>query len=331
MRRLIFFLLVLMVSGSRFSQGQDPVFTQFYAAPLYLSPSFAGGSGESRIILNFRDQWPKLPGDYITFALSADHYLEKFNSGVGLLVLRDELAGGLITMNNIGLNYNYNFRVNREWTISPGLQVYYHMKQINYNQLIFNDQISRDFVLPASIEIERLSSVKPIRHLDVTSSLLAYNDRLWAGFTVDHLLSLNSYLRSEGGYLPIRLSIYGGGKYVIPGRRRSQTQESISGAFNFMMQDFYKYLDIGAYYSRSPMLFGLWYRGLPVFPDNPNNGAITLQFGYNFSNVSMSYSYDYTISRLMTKTGGAHEVSVAWTMQAVKRKAKRRMIPCPSL
>lgn len=331
MRRFIFLLLVMTVSGSRFANAQDPVFTQFYAAPLYLSPSLAGGNGESRVILNFRDQWPKLPGDYVTFALSVDHYLEKFNSGVGLLVLRDESAGGLIRMNNIGLNYNYNFNINRKWRLSPGLQVYYYMKQINYSELIFNDQISRDFVLPASIELERLSSVKPIRHLDVTSSLLAYSDQVWAGFTVDHLLSLNSSLKSEGGYVPIRLSVYGGGKYILSGKRRSQTQESITGAFNFMMQDFYKYLDIGAYYSRTPMLVGLWYRGLPVFPDNPNNGAITLQFGYNIGNVTMSYSYDYTISRLMTKTGGAHEVSLAFGIQAVKRKAKRRMIPCPSL
>ncbi len=331
MRRRIFFLLVIVFSGMRPCPGQDPVFTQFYAAPLYLSPSFAGGNGESRVILNFRDQWPKLPGDYITFAISADHYLEKFNSGTGILILRDQLAGGLITMTNIGLNYNYNLNINKKWRVSPGMQVYYHMKQINYNKLIFGDQISRDFVLPASIETERLGSVEAIRHLDVTGSLLAYTDQIWAGFTVDHLLSLNSSLRSEGGYLPIRLSLYGGGKYIISGRRRSQTEESISGAFNFMMQDDYKYLDLGAYYSRTPMLIGLWYRGLPVFPDNPNNGAITLQFGYSFSNIKMIYSYDYTVSRLMTKTGGAHEISIAYGMQAVKRKAKRRMIPCPTL
>ncbi|HEX2967520.1 MAG TPA: PorP/SprF family type IX secretion system membrane protein [Bacteroidales bacterium] len=332
MKKIALIVLVLVFLGSDLCNGQDPVFTQFYAAPLYLGPSFAGGHGESRIILNFRDQWPKLPGDYITFALSADHFLEKYNSGVGFLLLRDELAGGLITMNNLGLNYNYEFKINRQWKLCPGLQVYYYMKQINYSELIFNDQISRDMVLPSSIELERLGSSENVKHLDFTGSLLAYNDQYWAGFTVDHLLTMNNSLKKEGGYLPMRLSIYGGGKYIISGRRRSQIEESISGAFNVMLQDYYKYLDIGAYYNRTPMLLGLWYRGLPVFPDNPNNGAITLQFGYAFNNIRMSYSYDYTISRLMTKTGGAHEVSLSFGIrQAVKRKAKKRMIPCPVL
>lgn len=330
MKRIIYILTILIIPGSSISLGQDPMFTQFYAAPVYLSPSLAGGNGETRIILNFRDQWPKLPGDYITYALSVDHYLEKYKSGVGLLLLRDETAGGLFNMTNIGLNYNYNLNISRKWKLSPGLQVYYYMKNINYNKLIFSDQISRDFTSPVSIEFERLSTIKPVRHLDITSSLLVYSDQLWTGFTLDHMLAMNSSLRKEGGYLPPRLSLYGGGKYFISGRMRSKKEESISGAFNFMYQGQYKYLDIGAYYTRSPMQFGLWYRGLPVFVDNPNNGAITLQFGYNINNITVSYSYDYTISRLMTKTGGAHEISFAFGIQSMERKKKKRMIPCPS-
>jgi type IX secretion system PorP/SprF family membrane protein len=205
------------------------------------------------------------------------------------------------------------------------------MKNIDYNKLIFSDQISRDFTSPVSIELERLSAIKPVRHLDVTTSLLAYSDLFWAGFTLDHMLSLNSFLREGGGYLPLRLSIYGGGRYIISGRTRTQVKESISAGLNFMYQDRYKYLDLGAYYTRLPMQFGLWYRGIPVFPDNPNNGAITLQFGYNISNITISYSYDYTISRLMTKTGGAHEISCSFQIQSTERKKKRRAIPCPSL
>jgi type IX secretion system PorP/SprF family membrane protein len=331
--RTYFAVLLFFLAGFTAIDGQDPLFTQFYAAPLYLSPSFAGGNGESRIILNFRDQWPKLPGDYVTFSLSADHYLDKFNSGVGLLLLRDQAAGGLISMTNVGLNYNYNLNISKKWRLTPGLQVYYHTKYIDYNKLVFSDQISRDLILPSSLESDRLNTIQPIRHLDVTSSLLAYNDYLWAGFTLDHMLSLNSYMREENGYLPLRLSVFGGGKYIISGRRRSQTQESISAAFNFFSQDIYRYLDLGAYYSRTPMLFGLWYRGIPIFPDNPNNGALALLFGYNLGSVKLYYSYDYTVSRLMTKTGGAHEISLSFNMQPmkVKNKKKRRMIPCPTL
>lgn len=331
MKKFTYILTFLLISVNSLLLAQDPIFSQFYAAPLYLGPSFAGGNGETRVIVNFRDQWPKLPGDYITYAVSIDHFMQKFNSGVGLLLFRDQTAGGLLTTTNLGLNYNYNFNISKKWRLSPGLQVYYYMKNLNYGKLIFSDQISRDAINPVSIEFERLSTLQPVKHLDITTSLLAYSDKYWAGFTLDHLLAMNSFLRSQGGYLPLRLSLYGGGKKVLSGRMRSQIEESISGAFNFMYQSQYKYLDIGAYYTRSPMQFGLWYRGLPVFADNPNNGALTLQFGYYFNNITINYSYDYTLSRLMTKTGGAHEFSIAFELQSNTRKKRMRMVPCPSL
>lgn len=331
MKKSIYIITALVISCSSISRGQDPLFTQFYAAPVYLSPSLAGASRGSRIILNFRDQWPKLPGDYVTYALSVDHYLEKLRSGVGLQILRDQSAGGLVNLTNIGLNYSYNFDVSRKWQVNPGIQVYYYSKNINYNKLIFSDQIFRDYTTPVSIEIERLLTVKQVRHLDVSTSLLAYSDKLWAGFTLDHMLSLNNSLKASGGYLPIRLSLYGGGKYIISGRMRSQKEESITGAFHFMYQGQYKYLDLGAYYTMTPMQFGLWYRGIPVFTDNQNIGALTLQTGYKFNYFTVGYSYDYTLSRLMTKTGGAHEVSFAFDLNPATRKKKIRMIPCPTL
>jgi hypothetical protein len=144
------------------------------------------------------------------------------------------------------------------------------------------------------------------------------------------MLSLNKGLKNEGGYLPIRLSVYGGGKYYIPGRIRKKNKESITGAFNFLYQGQYKYLDLGAYYTRTPMQFGLWYRGIPVFSDNPNTGAITLQIGYKLNSIVIGYSYDYTISKLMAKTGGAHELSLAFEIRSDTRKRKMRMVPCPS-
>jgi type IX secretion system PorP/SprF family membrane protein len=331
MRRLLYISALLLLIGITTVKGQDPLFTQFYAAPVYLSPSLAGASGGTRIILNLRDQWPKLPGAYVTYALSVDHYLEKYRSGIGVLLFRDEAAGGLLNTTDIGLNYNYNFNITRKWKLIPGIQVYYYSKNINYNKLVFSDQISRDYTTPVSIEMAELSTTEPIRHLDITSSMLAYSDNYWAGFTLDHMLSLNSALKAEGGYLPLRLSFYGGGKYFISGRMRSQKEESITGAFNFMYQGDYKYLDLGAYYTRSPLQFGLWYRGIPIFADNPNVGAVTLQFGYKFSNVTIGYSYDYTMSKLMTKTGGAHEVSFAYGFKSDTRRKKMRAIPCPSL
>lgn len=331
MKRFIYIATLSIIFYNSGSYAQDPMFTQFYAAPVYLSPSLTGSNGGTRIILNFRDQWPKLPGDYVTYALCVDHYLAKYRSGIGLQLLRDQTAGGLLNTTNIGLNYSYNFDISRKWKLNPGIQAYYYTRNVNYNKLVFSDQILRDYTTPVSIELERLLSVKQIRHLDVSTSLLAYSNQLWGGFTIDHMLSLNKSLNAEDGYLPLRLSVYGGGKYFISRRMKSQYEESITGAFNFMYQSQYKYLDIGSYYTRSPLQFGLWYRGIPIFTDNQNIGALTFQFGYKITSFTIGYSYDYTLSRLMTKTGGAHELSFVYEMNSTSRKKKMRMVPCPTL
>lgn len=328
--KLIGSLTLMLILAGRVSSGQDPQFTQFYAAPLYLSPSFAGATGHPRVIMNLRDQWSALPGDFITYALSIDNYIEKYNSGVGVLISRDQAGGGLVNTTNAGFSYNYNFNLTRKWKLTPGIQAYYYIKNINYNRLIFNDQISRDQISPVSVEMERLVNIKPVQHLDFTSSILAYSDRYWAGFSFDHMVSLNKALVEEGGYLPVRLTINAGGKYYVSGKNRSGNEESVTGAFNFTYQGHFKYLDLGAYYTKSPMQFGIWYRGLPVFSDNPNIGAITAQFGYRSNNFIIGYSYDYTLAALMTRTGGAHEISLTYELDSRTKKKRIRMVPCPS-
>lgn len=53
------------------AMAQDPHFTQFYAAPTYLSPAFAGTTIQSRFVLQFRDQWPAIPGAFVSYNLVA--------------------------------------------------------------------------------------------------------------------------------------------------------------------------------------------------------------------------------------------------------------------
>ena len=210
----------------------------------------------------------------------------------------------------------------------PGIHFYYRFQNIDFNKLQFSDQISFDYISPSTIENPPQESVGSF---DVSSSVLVYSDKLWFGSTVDHLMSMSQSLANEIGYLPLRYSLFGGGKYLIQRRTRSIKRESISGAFHFLHQGKYNYLDIGAYYANHPLMIGLWYRGVPVFKNNPNAGAITILAGYRFKNMSLQYSYDFTTSRLITKTGGAHEISLTYLLSGANgsRRKKLKMVPCP--
>ena len=83
------------------SFGQDPTFSQFYANALYLSPSFAGATNEYRLAVNYRDQWPAVPGVFNTYSISFDKAMPNFNSGIGVLATYDVAGSGNLSTTNI--------------------------------------------------------------------------------------------------------------------------------------------------------------------------------------------------------------------------------------
>ena len=96
-----YILLILALALVIKVNGQDPQFTQFYANPLYLAPSFAGATAGDRITMAYRNQWPELvSGVFVTYGFSYDHYFENFNSGVGVLITRDVAGTGDLGITN---------------------------------------------------------------------------------------------------------------------------------------------------------------------------------------------------------------------------------------
>ena len=76
-KTLIFFAFAFIFCLD--ANAQDPEFTQFYAAPVYTNPAMAGTgtcNGGGRVALNYRNQWPSLPGTFITTSASYDQHFD---------------------------------------------------------------------------------------------------------------------------------------------------------------------------------------------------------------------------------------------------------------
>ncbi len=94
---LITSLTLVMTGGIIYNtDAQDAQFTQFYANPFILNPAFAGSERCPRVCINFRDEWPAIPGNFVTYSASFDRYVDAFGGGIGLLVEQDK-AGGVLT------------------------------------------------------------------------------------------------------------------------------------------------------------------------------------------------------------------------------------------
>ncbi len=83
MYKLMVLVVVLILAAGETVTAQDPQFSQFYAAPLYLNPAFAGSTGQARVGANYRNQWPAIDANFNTFSAFADFYIEDKNSGCG--------------------------------------------------------------------------------------------------------------------------------------------------------------------------------------------------------------------------------------------------------
>jgi len=72
-----YFLLIVLLFSCSTAFGQDPIFSQFYAAPLQINPAFTGNTYTPNIALNYRNQWSGWPGTaYSTYAASVDQFIE---------------------------------------------------------------------------------------------------------------------------------------------------------------------------------------------------------------------------------------------------------------
>lgn len=324
-KRIIYSVIISCVIISR-SFGQDPTFSQFYANSLYLAPSFAGATEEFRFALHYRNQWPSVPGVFHTYSISFDKALVNFNSGLGVLATYDVAGSGELSTTNIGLLYSYDFRFSDTWHIRPGVNFKFTYMGLDIYKLIFASQMTGSGTVP-SVYPPPFSKVADV---DFASSALVYNDRIWGGFTLDHLLTPKQSFYGNEATLPVKFNLFGGLQIMRKTRLKHTYHEVLSVALNFQKQAKFYQTDIGLYYYRDPLIFGLWYRGIPFVTTQAGDAVIGL-LGIKTKQLHIGYSYDFTISNLIGSTAGSHEVSIVYEFNSLSmgQKTRIRAIPCP--
>ena len=322
-------LLVAMVLLCRM-MAQDAHFTQFYAAPTYLSPAFAGTGSQTRFALQYRDQWPSIPGAFVSSNLAVDHYLSELNSGVGMLVSYDRAGSGALRYTSIGAQYAYELRLKHKVYLRPALQFSYVNHAVDWSRLVFGDQLARG----GNVDSYEGFTQRNTKYTDLGGGLLYFTPKLWLGIGVHHLNRPNQSLTLRESEVPQKLSVHGGYRFKVVTPVIKKHPTGIIAAFNYRAQGKYDQLDLGAYFERDPIFAGLWYRGLPLKSYEPgiaNNDAIAAVIGFKANAWRFGYSYAITISRLAANTGGAHEPTMVYELANARRKksmAKWRVVPC---
>lgn len=322
--------------------AQDPQFSQYYSAPLYLNPAFAGSTGCTRLVSNYRNQWFGLDKPYNTFAFSADHNLEKINSGVGVMLLSDQIGKNGISTFDMSLFYAYRVDFSKKYSLRAGIQAGFGTKHLDILQFSFPDQFSDDG-LQTNVSSDYYNKRNRSYYADISTGLLFYSAHFWLGMATQHINQPNQSFTTNDGVsqLPVKFAIHSGYKFLLNGASNSgqyykgpHRPKSLTPTFLFKHQAPFTQLDLGIYYTVKPLFIGFWYRGIPVtktVQSFTNRDALVLQGGIRFDRLNFGYSFDYTISYLAPFARGSHEISIGYVFCSPKPRKKERLetLPCP--
>jgi type IX secretion system PorP/SprF family membrane protein len=319
MKKFTLPLLFLLVTSNLLAQ--DPTFTQFYSNPVYLNPALAGSSGCPRVAINYRNQWPQLTGNYVTYAAAYDSYFKNISGGVGLVAMHDVQGQGTIQTSMIGASYSNYLKVNRKFRLMFGAQAAYYQKYLDWSQLTFGDMIDprRGFIYQTG-DVPRGNGRRGF--FDVSAGIVGFSKNFYFGAAFHHLNRPDESMILGQSKLPIKFTGHIGANIKLGQRGRYSSTTFLSPNIIYQNQNGFQQLNVGAYLKYESFTIGAWYR---------NRDAFILTVGINTDKYRVGYSYDLTVSQLGNGiSGGSHEVSLGINLKCKKPVRDFRRISCPS-
>lgn len=326
--------IVILMCATGFCEikAQDPSFSQFYNNTVYYNPGYIGLNPGMRASFNYREQWTGLPVDYNTYNFSVDMAERSIpgSGGLGLLVTSDRAGSGMIKSDNVGLGTAARIDVARDMVAQLGFMVSYAQKSVNWDNLVFSDQLSAKygniyqtaFEVPSTNKISYpdLSVGGVYRFVETGSSVGDLQGTV--GAAVHHVFTPNESFLGLNSPLPRKLVITGDlviarehGRSGTSRLSRKNTGFKFNPAFKYEKQaDFSTYM-MGMNVLKSAIYFGIWFRNQD-FNFFEARDAI-FQVGLNApwskdSRVKVMYTYDYMITELQTAGRASHEISLVF-------------------
>ena len=322
-------LVVMTICLPTNGNAQDPEFSQIYAAPIYTNPALAGtgrcirSAGGGRASVNYRNQWPSLPGSFVTTAFSYDQHFSRIGGGFGLIAMNDVAGEGLLTSNSISAIYSYKLVLRHNLHMRFGLEAQVMQRGIDFSKLRWEDQISatRGFVLP--------TSETPITHKitspNFSTGWVVYTERFYAGVAVHNIIEPTQSFYGSEASLPRRYTAHLGS--VIPLDKRKHSENSFNPNALFMVQGQFSQLNAGFHIDRGPLVTGMRYR--QTFGEAVNSDALILLVGFKKDKFKFGYSYDLTVDSKRGAAKGSHEISttIEWCGKTPRKNFKPLICP----
>ena len=330
MKRILDSLIFLLLTTA-IAEAQDPMFSQFYSAPLYLNPSLAGAETNMVVGMNYRTQWTSLQSPYQTGQVSFIYPLinnattPKHIGGLGGSVF-SEVAGQYNNFKTTGVimggAYNLHFDKWQNSFIAMGLQGGFIQKKVDNGDLTWGSQFDPFFGFNSAIQpsINNINSIVsyPVVNTGLTffhnSQKLNHGLSSFVGFAVSNLNKPNeSLVQNDKSQLPLLWKGHAGFDFPI-GERLYLAPQLL-----WMRQNNINQINAGTYLSYSvttdeqpfTATLGGWYRV---------GDSFIFMMGFTKNKLSFGFSYDLNTStlRYAPRGQGAYEVSLQYRVSKIK-------------
>ncbi|MCH7535482.1 MAG: type IX secretion system membrane protein PorP/SprF [Bacteroidetes bacterium] len=311
-------LIVSALSLFNVSQihAQDAQFTQFYANRLYLNPAFAGSERCPRMALNYRNEWPALNGQFVTYSASYDQYSDHLQGGIGLLMNYDNAGQGTLYTLNVSTMYAYQIVINRQLSLRVALEAGIHQKSLNWDKLVFGDQIDDRLgnTYVPTLEKQPNAKITP----DFAAGAIVFSETFFAGYSAHHITQPDEGFGGKS-ILPMKHTAHAG--LIVP-FNDDHHDSFISPNIIFQAQGDFRELNLGVFVEKGPAVVGLWYR---------NRDAFIVLLGIHTDAWTIGYTYDVTTSKLnIQNSNGSHEISFGMKFPCKPSAKVFRLVNCPS-
>ncbi len=273
--------------------------------------------------MTYRNQWPGIGADFVTYGAVFIQPLPVINSGIGVKFLRDSEGGGVFTRTSANLIYGYSFKAGRNLQVYAGLGASYVFRQFTPVNLQFPSDVLHDLgVSSPPVNISDYTRGYPDFSVGISGT---WHKSFTVGLSSLHVTRPEESFSGEtGSRLPVKYTLFS--SYRLPaGGKYNQRGLVFIPALMFVHQGITNELVWGTSAEILPFTACIWLRqDLSLHFSSLLFSAGILQKKYTFL-----YSYDVNLTRanfLSTKMG-SHEVTFLIRFE-YKRK-KIGSVKCP--
>ncbi len=338
----------IFIFALKFANAQEPAFSQFYAAPLFLNPAMAGGDDNLSAGFNLKTNTNKQLFPYslsqFTFMVpvrinsrtTVDKYAKNgYIGGLGLTFFNESMGdANELKTTGVSLSTAYFLQVGMSHYLSFGLQFAMIQRTIDYNKLTWGSQYDADMGYNTSItpsfSIDKQKILYPAINFGMTWYHNLQNFRLFQNSPVSFfsgvaISNLNkpdmSFNQSVASTVPMLFKLHGGFNFEV------NDYFEVLPNYLLMYQNKENHVNIGTYIvyyfngkktEGFKFQLGSWYR---------LGDSYIASVGCEMKNIVLGISYDLNLSGFQYNNKGVRtvEVSVRYRPSKPKMQLQRNI------